>query len=101
MNALRSYRLENGYAIFADSKQRLQPLSFLSRTGNVWQAFLLLALAFLPFYKNSIRRINIRIDSKRSLRPYGSPHSRLASFRMLSIGEALALLLYMQQKRPR
>ena len=73
---------------------------FLSRTGNVWQAFLLLALAFLPFYKNSIRRINIRMDSKRSLRPYGSPHSRLASFRMLSIGEALALLLYMQQNRP-
>ena len=65
---------------------------FLSRTGNVWQAFLLLALAFLPFYKNSIRRINIRIDSKRSLLPYGSHHSRLASFRMLSIGEALALL---------
>ena len=38
MNALRSHRLKNGYAIFADSEQRLRPLSFLSRTGNLLQA---------------------------------------------------------------
>ena len=30
-----SHRLENGVTIFADSKQRLRPLPFLSRTGNV------------------------------------------------------------------
>ena len=40
VNAKRSHRLKNGVAIFADSKQSLRPLSFLSRTGNLLHAFL-------------------------------------------------------------
>ena len=34
-----SHRLKHGVAIFADSEQSSQPLSFLSRTGNVSYAF--------------------------------------------------------------
>ena len=34
---------------------------FLSRTENVLHAFLLLAFAFLSFYKNAIRRIRLQI----------------------------------------
>ena len=46
-----SYRLENGYAIFADSKQSLRPLSFLSRTENVSQAFLRVIIQDSTFHK--------------------------------------------------
>ena len=56
MNALRSYRLENGYAIFADSKQRLRPLSFLSRTVNVLYFSLCGTFAFLSFHLRTASR---------------------------------------------
>ena len=49
-----SHRLENGVAIFADSKQSLRPLSFLSRTGNVLHAFHLQSFCILAFLKENI-----------------------------------------------
>ena len=51
VNAKRSHRLKNGVAIFADSKQSLRPLSFLSRTGNVLHAFHLQSFCILAFFK--------------------------------------------------
>ena len=51
LQSIDSYRLENSYAIFADSKQRLRPLSFLSRTGNVSQAFLRVIIQDSTFHK--------------------------------------------------
>ena len=54
VNAKRSHRLKNGVAIFADSKQSLRPLSFLSRTGNVLHAFHLQSFCILVFLKENI-----------------------------------------------
>ena len=54
VNAKRSHRLKNGVAIFADSKQSLRPLSFLSRTGNVLHAFHLQSFCILAFLKENI-----------------------------------------------
>ena len=57
--SLSSYRLENGYAIFADSKQRSRPLSFLSRMGKVLQALRLWNFCVLIFsYENCLQKFS-------------------------------------------
>ena len=49
-----SHRLENGVAIFADSEQSSRPLSFLSREGNVLQAFHLQSFCIPAFLQEDI-----------------------------------------------
>ena len=57
--SLSSYRLENGYAIFADSEQSSQPLPFLSRTGNVLQAIRSWNFCVLIFlYENCLQKFS-------------------------------------------
>ena len=57
--SLSSYRLENGYAIFSDSKQRSRPLSFLSRMGKVLQALRLWKFCVLIFsYENCLQKFS-------------------------------------------
>ena len=51
--SLGSYRPAN-LMIRTDSKQGLRPLPFLSRTGNVLQAFLLQSFCILAFLKENI-----------------------------------------------
>ena len=54
VNAERSHRLKNGVAIFAYSEQSSRLFPFLSRTGNVLQAFLLQSFCILAFLKENI-----------------------------------------------
>ena len=88
MNALRSYRLENGYAIFADSKQRLRPLSFLFRTGNLLQALRLWNFCILIFsYENCLQKFSASLSavfSRHSLTQF----SNLSFLIRLQIGVA-------------
>ena len=49
-----SHRLENGVAIFADSEQSSRPLPFLSREGNVLQAFHLQSFCIPAFLQEDI-----------------------------------------------
>ena len=66
--SLGSYRPAN-LLIRTDSKQSLRPFPFLSRTGNVLQAFLLQNFCILAFFKreHSASRLKSQFSSLKSV----------------------------------